>query len=304
LPRTARSLYPDTDYFIMSRSGEGMLLFRDDSDFATWLKILPFVQTRFPEIELLAFCLLPDAMCLVVHDSGQVLGDFMRLLQGRYSRARRDVYGSGSRLYGGERFSSIPLPGQGAIGSVLSWVHRLPAEQGLVLFPEMWKWSSFRAYAAGEDWPVLNGSGRVASILGPDVGKGFRKLVDSSSGEPDWSALRKAGDRQVPKQGSAPRMLPADPAGLVARDLGVRRGDLLKPKGLELRRLRHRAFEECRSRWGMSFAEIARAFGVTPGAVIQALAPEAPAAQPAARKPRQKAPRRAAKKEEADLLDL
>jgi len=66
-------------------------------------------------------------------------------------------------------------------------------------------------------------------------------------------------------------MLPADPAGILARELSLRRGDLVRPRGLEMKRIRHKAFEICRSRWGMSFAEIARAFGVTPAAVVQAL---------------------------------
>lgn len=286
----------------MSRSGDGMLLFRDDSDCSAWMRILPSVQARFPGVELLAFCLLPDAMYLMIHDSGEELGDFMRLLQGRYSRARTDVYGSGTRLYGGERFQSIPLPGADRMKSVFSWIHRLPSEHGLVLFPDMWRWSSFRAYAAGEDWPALNGARRMRDLLGPDPGMVFKGLVDSRSGEPDWAGLRKSGEDHGPVPTPGPRMLPADPAGLLARDLGVRRTDLLKPRGLELRRLRHSAFLECRSRWDMSFAEIARAFGVTSGAVIQALAPDSP--KQAEKKPGKRAARRKATRQDPGQLDL
>lgn len=33
-------------------------------------------------------------------------------------------------------------------------MHRNPVQRGLVESPELWRWSSFRAYAFGEDGPV------------------------------------------------------------------------------------------------------------------------------------------------------
>jgi putative transposase len=36
----------------------------------------------------------------------------------------------------------------------LRYMHRNPVKRGLVLSPELWKWSSYRAYAFGERGPV------------------------------------------------------------------------------------------------------------------------------------------------------
>jgi putative transposase len=36
----------------------------------------------------------------------------------------------------------------------LRYMHRNPVKRGLVSSPELWKWSSFRAYALGEPGPV------------------------------------------------------------------------------------------------------------------------------------------------------
>ncbi len=36
----------------------------------------------------------------------------------------------------------------------LRYIHRNPVKRGLVSSPELWKWSSFRAYALGEAGPV------------------------------------------------------------------------------------------------------------------------------------------------------
>ena len=36
----------------------------------------------------------------------------------------------------------------------LRYMHRNPVKRGLVASPELWRWSSFRAYALGEAGPV------------------------------------------------------------------------------------------------------------------------------------------------------
>ncbi|MGB8006272.1 MAG: hypothetical protein WCF48_04015, partial [Terriglobales bacterium] len=36
----------------------------------------------------------------------------------------------------------------------LRYIHRNPGTRGLVVSPELWKWSSFRPYALGEAGPV------------------------------------------------------------------------------------------------------------------------------------------------------
>src|ERR1035438_10254380 len=36
----------------------------------------------------------------------------------------------------------------------LRYMHRNPVMRGLVASPELWRWSSFRAYAMGESGPV------------------------------------------------------------------------------------------------------------------------------------------------------
>ena len=37
----------------------------------------------------------------------------------------------------------------------LRYIHRNPVERGLVASPELWRWSSYRAYAFGEAGPVV-----------------------------------------------------------------------------------------------------------------------------------------------------
>jgi putative transposase len=40
----------------------------------------------------------------------------------------------------------------------LRYMHRNPVKRGLVKSPELWRWSSFRAYWLGEEGPVKIGT--------------------------------------------------------------------------------------------------------------------------------------------------
>ena len=46
----------------------------------------------------------------------------------------------------------------------LKYIHRNPVRRGLVLEPEQWTWSSFRAYAYDERDPVLVNERRRAEL--------------------------------------------------------------------------------------------------------------------------------------------
>lgn len=268
MPRSARSLVAGSYYYVTTRTGRGILLFRDDTDCRAWLSVASALLREMAGIRLPAWCLLPDSIHMIVRDDGTMLPSFMRKLLGRYSRTRKDLYGSGRRLYGGERYRSARLE-EGELVPAFSHIAHLPSACGLVLFPEMWQWCSTQEWlgsASGITWfdPALSGtaeSERAGMV---------RRILDTPCAPFSPGAGRDRG-RACDLPEKAPRMLPSDPAGLLAKELRVRKGVLLAPKGREQRRMRHRAFMECRKRWGMNFAEIARAFGVTPGAVVQAL---------------------------------
>jgi hypothetical protein len=279
-----------------------MLLFRDAPDFQAWLGIAAGLLGRFDGMRIAGWCLLPESTHLLVYDEGTGLGGFMRLLQGRYSRSRTDVFGTGRRLYGAERFHSRRLAGAEGAVDALRLIHQLPASSGLVLFPDMWRWSSCAQWLSGRREPPTSDVEELDRCVEARYPSGPRGLVDDPAPPPDLKAFSAVPVDAAPTPAEhAPRMLPADPAGLLAREWGIRRTVLVSPGGREARRRRHEAFAECRRRWGMTFAEIARAFGVTPGAVIQALSP--PAARPVRKEARRQAsPRR--RPQAADELAL
>ncbi|MDM7992027.1 MAG: hypothetical protein QUS11_01815 [Candidatus Fermentibacter sp.] len=258
MPRTARICIGNAFYLVSTRAGGGLLLFRDAPDYSAFVALVPPLLAG-TGLDLRAWCLLPGSATLLLHGEGEEMKRFTRLLLGRYSRVRTDVRGSGTGLYGGGRYSSRAFDDESRAPSVIRYVHSLPSREGIVLFPEAWEWSSLRR-SIGAGGRSAGRSGMAGHpVLPPDPGEP----------EPDWREfeIRRPPEPAVPSE----RLLPADPAAVLAREYGVHRARLVNPRGRAQQALRHEAFRECRRRWGMNYSEVARAFGVTPSAVICAL---------------------------------
>ncbi len=262
MPRRARVSIENGFYLVSARAGRGLLLFRDANDFKAF-SVLAGVLLDGSGIGLLAWCLLPDSCNLLLQAGGDGLKRFMRLLLGRYSRTRTDVRGSGLGLYGGERYSSRAFTDASELPGVIRFIHSLPARDGLVLFSEAWEWTSLR-HGKPHGRAGLSVSPALAGLT-----SGSDLAPDPDEPEPDWSGfeIRQPSEPAPP----AERFVPADPAAILAREYRVHRSRLVNPRGREQQALRHEAFRECRARWGMNFSEVARAFGVTPAAVINAV---------------------------------
>lgn len=261
MPRTARISIGNAFYLISTKAGGGLLLFRDDTDFSAFVALIPPLLAG-TGLDLLAWCLLPGSACLLLRGEGEEMKRFARLLFGRYSRVRTDIRGSGAGLYGGGRYSSRAFDDSSRAPGVIRYVHSLPSREGMVLFPEAWEWSSLRR--------GIGAGGRAAGRRGAALHPGSPELLpEPGEPEPDWSRfeIRKPPGTAVPQD----RLVPADPAAILAREYGVHRSRLVSPRGRVQQALRHEAFRECLRRWGMNYSEVARAFGVTPSAVICAL---------------------------------
>lgn len=262
MPRKARVSIDGGFYLVSARSGRGLLLFREDSDYASFSRI---ASPLLPEngLRLLSWCLLPGSAHLLLCGDGAGVKRFMRLLLGRYSRTREDVRGSGTGLYGGERYRSRVFTDRAELPAVIRFLHSLPVREGAVLFADAWNWSSLRGSKS------TRRDGLKADPALSELTGGARLEPGQGEPEPDWPRfLLKA---QATPPAPAERLLPADPAAILAREFKVHRSRLVNPRGREQQALRHAAFRACRDRWGMNYSEIARTFGVTPAAVINAI---------------------------------
>jgi putative transposase len=77
-----------------------------------------------------------------------------RLLPRKRTTAQQGVLFEAEDHFWQRRFHDFNVFSQRKLGEKLRYMHRNPVTRGLVSAPELWAWSSFRAYAYGEAGPV------------------------------------------------------------------------------------------------------------------------------------------------------
>ena len=96
----------------------------------------------------------------------------MQVLKQRYTRSilrneavglRACESGNGQHFWQKRFYDFVVLSEEKKIEK-LRYIHRNPVKRGLVASPELWRWSSFRFYAFGEEGPVLIDRKRRAAM--------------------------------------------------------------------------------------------------------------------------------------------
>jgi len=183
----------------------------------------------------------------------------------------------------GERFNNrIVQPNN--YGLWLSrYIHRQPVEAGIISDPKDYQWTSYRAYIGLAPKGFLKPA-VILDQFGRDraASQRYQEFVLAvENGPVDW---RKAsgliiGDAKFVEEEIAESIddekddawLDEDLLEVLSERLRVKPELLLKPRGLVLRKLRHKAFVILEEKYGLSAARIARLFKVSATAVIKVL---------------------------------
>jgi putative transposase len=155
-------------YHVLNRSGGRRRLFTSEADYVAFLRVLVEALRRYPGVQLLAFCIMPNHWHLVLRPckDGE-LSAFMRWLTQTHAQRWRQVkqtVGEGS-LYQG-RFKSFVVEEDHHFLVLCRYVERNALRAKLVRRAEAWRWGS--AWTRGNsttsagrelgellaDWPV------------------------------------------------------------------------------------------------------------------------------------------------------
>lgn len=167
MPRAKRTTPGGYVYHVLNRGVGRMTLFNKPDDYQAFLKVLVETCDRWPSVELLAFCLMPNHWHLLLRPKrGGDLSEFMRLLTVTHTQRYHAHYrtaGTGPVYQG--RFKSFPIEDEGYFLTAARYIERNALRAGLVERAEEWKWSSLYARRNGPDelrrmlavWPVPGG---------------------------------------------------------------------------------------------------------------------------------------------------
>jgi putative transposase len=117
-------------------------VFRDRKDGRTFLTLLKGV-TRGPELDAIAFCLMPNHYHLVVECPRDLLSRALHRLNGEYASTFNRRYGRSGHLWG-DRFALWQIRDEEHLLAACAYVLANPVRAGLCERPEDWRWSGSR----------------------------------------------------------------------------------------------------------------------------------------------------------------
>ena len=141
---TQKLLAPHLVSHITQRAAGKELLFVEDSDYLSMLSLMKEICLR-QEIELYAFCLMPNHIHLLLKPNQENLHEAMQNLFSWYARVFNKKYKRKGHLFGGPYRQAVCLDDRYLL-SVSLYIHTNPVRAGIVGDPRDYRWSSIRLY--------------------------------------------------------------------------------------------------------------------------------------------------------------
>ncbi len=159
-------------HFITSSCYRRRPLLRSATRRDLFLEVLERVRWRYAFV-VLGYVVMPEHFHLLVSEPNEkTLSDVMRALKLGFARQvierkrrnglQEESFEGVSERFWQHRFYDFNVCTEKKRIEKLRYLHRNPVKRGLVVSPELWKWSSFRNYAFGEPgvvqinrWDVL-----------------------------------------------------------------------------------------------------------------------------------------------------
>ena len=143
MPRTARKRSQADVYHVIMRGDGRRIIFEDDEDRATFLRMLETALDRSGG-KAFAWCLMSNHVHLLIQLSMEKLGTMMQSLTSGYAVYYNKRYDHVGHVFAG-RFKSEPINDDVYLMTVVKYIHRNPLKGGLCKSCD-YKWSSYRHY--------------------------------------------------------------------------------------------------------------------------------------------------------------
>lgn len=157
---------------MLNRGNDRRAIFRKDGDYTAFVQLLLDGKAR-AEVELLAFCLMPNHWHLVLRPRGdQDMARYLSWVSNTHVKRYRAHYrGSSGHLYQG-RYKSFPVETDEYLLTLLRYVEANAVRPTLAARVQQWPWSSATlekpmASKLLSDWPVRRPANWLALLNRP-----------------------------------------------------------------------------------------------------------------------------------------
>lgn len=174
MTRKRRVWFPNAIYHITNRGNRKEDIFLDDYDRQTYLNMIEDVRIRYP-FQLHSYCLMSNHIHLQLQTLEDPIYNIMKLLNTKYAKhfnRRHNLVGHVFQgRYGSELIHSIDYE-----LNVSKYIHLNPVEAYMVKKPELYPWSSYKAYVYNERNPHVN-TERILSYFPPPQALNYLNFI-------------------------------------------------------------------------------------------------------------------------------
>lgn len=214
MPRTARTISAGICYHVLNRGNARATVFRDSTDFQTFLKLADRSRAR-TSLAVHAYCLMPNHFHFVVQPhADDDVARWMHWLTTTYAHHQRRRYSSIGHIWQG-RFKAFPVQSDRHLLALMRYVERNALRAGLVSRSEHWQWGSLSQRLTGKSMLQVH----TAPVTLPS---NWVEIVNETGSAAELEAIRRSVDRGTPYGEEAWSQA-------VAAQLGL--GFTLRPRG-------------------------------------------------------------------------
>ena len=169
MARKPRIHVPQGLYHVIARGNDRQVLFRDEADYREYLTRLRAGLHRH-SIRCYAYCLMPNHVHLLLEPGAIPVSRLLQGVQGAFAQYLNRRYRRvGHRFQG--RFRAILCDKDSYLLELARYLHLNPVRAGLTRAPEVWPWSSHRAYLERSAAELPLEKMAILGQLHPDPGK-------------------------------------------------------------------------------------------------------------------------------------
>lgn len=158
MPRTARTVTPQTVYHVLARGNNRQPVFHETADYERYRGLLRELLAETPGLRCHHYCLMPNHVHLLLYaEAPDALVSGLHRLQLAYAWYHRKTYQTSGHLWQG-RYKSLPIANDPYLLEAGRYIERNPLAARLVADLVAYPWSSYPASGLGHPDPLVTPS--------------------------------------------------------------------------------------------------------------------------------------------------
>jgi REP-associated tyrosine transposase len=215
MARRPRHFRPGLLHHVVARGNRREVVFLRPQDFHAYLARLRRYRSR-RDMEVLAYCLMPNHVHLLIRQGPASLDKFMQSLQQSYTQYFNRTYETVGHVFQG-RYKALLCESDDYLATLVRYIHLNPVRAGIVTDPETYPFSSHAAYLRGRKTRLVDPE-PVLQILGGKTA--YCRLIGETDGASHGMPEReRAGAAVETAERRSPCTPPATSATVVVDEL-------------------------------------------------------------------------------------